>query len=215
LVSKNNRRHREVPPFVPFQWFEFMPRRVLHRDCETKSTLDLRDVGAWRYATHTTTDVWCYAYAVDDGPINIWKPGDPVPPEIITTADENSDWSAAAFNDGFERLIEQHILAPRYGWPVVPIQQHRCLQAAALALALPARLESVAKALSLTQQKDAEGHKLMMQMARPRRPRRGEDPNGIYWFGDPERIRRLHEYCRQDVNVERELFYPRRLPQCG
>jgi DNA polymerase bacteriophage-type len=133
----------------------------------------------------------------------------------ITTADENSDWSAAAFNDGFERLIEQHILAPRYGWPVVPIQQHRCLQAAALALALPARLESVAKALSLTQQKDAEGHKLMMQMARPRRPRRGEDPNGIYWFGDPERIRRLHEYCRQDVNVERELFYPRRLPQCG
>lgn len=34
----------------------------------------------------------------------------------------------------FERLIEQHIMAPR-GWPPVPIERRRCTQAAALVLA--------------------------------------------------------------------------------
>ena len=35
----------------------------------------------------------------------------------------------------FERLIEQHIMAPRYDWPPVPTERHRCTQAAALMLA--------------------------------------------------------------------------------
>ena len=93
------------------------------------------------------------AYAVDDGPIKLWVPGDPVPPEFIEAA-QNPDWLVSAFNDQFERLIEQHIMGPRYGWPIVPIERHRCTQAAALALALPATLEKVARALKLEQQKD-------------------------------------------------------------
>ena len=32
---------------------------VLFRDFETRSTLDLSEVGAWKYANHPTTDVWC------------------------------------------------------------------------------------------------------------------------------------------------------------
>jgi DNA polymerase len=178
---------------------------VLHRDCETGSTLNLPEVGAWKYATHPTTDVWCYAYAVNDGPIKLWVPGDPVPPEF-TEAAENPNWLVSAFNDQFERLIEQHIMARRYGWPTVPIERHRCTQAAALALALPAKLEKVAQALDLEQQKDMGGHKLMLQMARPRRPR-GEDPNGVYWLDDPERRERLGKYCMQDVAVERAIHY--------
>jgi DNA polymerase bacteriophage-type len=170
---------------------------ILFRDFETRSTLSLPDVGAWRYATHPETEIWCCAYALDDGPIGLWKPGDPVPPEFIAAAQDPA-FVVCAFNDAFERLIEQHIMAPRYGWPVVPIEQHRCLQAAALALALPAKLENVAKALGLTQQKDAAGHKLMMQMAQPRR-------DGTY-FDDPERVTRLHEYCKQDLAAERALY---------
>lgn len=177
---------------------------ILFRDYETRSTLDLRDVGAWRYATHSETAIWCCAYAVDDGPIGLWTPGDPVPSEFITAA-ENPDWLVCAFNDAFERLIEDHIMAPRYGWPVVPIERHRCLQAAALSLALPGSLDGAARALNLEQQKDVVGHKLMMQMARPRRPRRDEDPSGIYWFDDQARLERLYDYCRQDVAAERAL----------
>jgi DNA polymerase len=42
---------------------------VLFRDIETRSTLDLKVVGAWRYAAEPTTGVWCMAYAIDDGPV--------------------------------------------------------------------------------------------------------------------------------------------------
>lgn len=177
---------------------------ILFRDYETRSTIDLRDVGAWKYSTHSTADVWCCAYAVDDGPIGLWTPGDPVPPEFIAAAQDPA-WLVCAFNDAFERLIEQHIMGPRYGWPVVPIERHRCLQATTLSLALPGSLDGVASALKLEHQKDADGHKLMMQMARPRKRRRDEDP-GVYWFDDPERITRLHGYCKRDLAAERELY---------
>ena len=46
---------------------------------------------------------------------------------------------------------------PRYGWPEIPIERHRCLQAAALALALPASLSGVADALHLSSGKIKPG----------------------------------------------------------
>ena len=134
---------------------------LLHRDCETRSVLDLTKVGAHKYAVHPTTDIWFYRFAVDDGPIRIWVPGDPVPPEIIEAA-RNPDWLVTAWNDHFERLVERQILAPRYGWPVVPIERHRCSMAAAMALALPASLEKAAIALGLEERKDKAGHRLML-----------------------------------------------------
>ena len=111
----------------------------------------------------------------------------------------------SAFGDHFERLITQHIMSPRYGWPSIPIERRRCTQSAALALALPAKLKNVAAVLELEQQKDESGHRVMMQMAKPRRPRQGEDPAGVYWFDDTERREQLYAYCKQDVATERAL----------
>jgi DNA polymerase len=164
----------------------------------------LAEVGAWRYTTHATTQIWCCAYGTEDGPVQLWTPDDPIPPEFIEAARDPA-WTVSAFNDSFERLVEQHIMGPRHGWPIIPIERHRCLQAAALALALPAKLDGVAKALDLKQQKDAAGHKLMLQMSKPRRARRDEDPNAILWFDDNERLARLYSYCKQDLLTEIEL----------
>jgi DNA polymerase bacteriophage-type len=177
---------------------------ILHRDYETRSTLNLKNVGAWRYATCAETEVWCCAYAIDDSPVQLWLPGDPVPAEFIEAA-RNPDWCVSAFNDSFERLIEQHIMGPRYGWPLVPIERHRCSQAAALALAPPAKLENVTLALGLEQQKDKAGHADMLRLAKPHKPRKNEDRQGVYWHDDPERRERLYSYCRQDVETERAL----------
>ena len=151
---------------------------IFLRDYESRSTLSLKS-GAWRYATHPGTSVLCCAYCVDDGPVKLWTPDDPVPSEFIE-ASSNPEWIALAFSDNFERQIEAHIMGPRYGWPVIPIERHRCLQASALSLALPATLEKVAAALSLTQQKDNAGHRNMMDMAKPRKAREGEDPAAIH-----------------------------------
>ena len=79
-----------------------------------------------------------------------------------------------------------------------------------LALGLPAKLGAAADALELAHRKDAAGERLMRQMSRPRKPRQGEDPAGTYWHDDDDRLRRLGEYCVQDCEVLRELYY--RLP---
>jgi DNA polymerase len=179
---------------------------VLPRDFETHSALDLKSVGAEVYASHPSTDIGCLAYAVDGGTVQLWHPGDSIP-EPYTEAARNPDWTVVAHNDAFERAIETHILAPRYGFPLVPIERHRCTMAMALACALPGKLEKVAEVLGLPFQKDAEGHRLMLQMARPRKPRKGENPNGgPYWHDEPEKIARLGEYCIRDVEVERALY---------
>src|SRR5262249_44269219 len=105
---------------------------------------------------------------------------------------------------------EQYVLAPRYHWPVIPIERHRCTMAAALAAGLPARLSAVADALELGNRKDAAGERLMHQVSKPRRARKGEDVDQVHWFDDDDRLQRLNEYGRQDVEVERELY--NRLP---
>jgi DNA polymerase len=76
---------------------------------------------------------------VDDGPVQLWLPGNPVPLEFLEAAADPS-WVVCAHNDAFESAIEQHVLAPRYDFPTIPIERHRCTQAMCLAAGLPARL---------------------------------------------------------------------------
>jgi DNA polymerase len=177
---------------------------VLHRDIETRGAISLRKVGAARYAADASTEVICVAFATDAEPVRLWLPGESVPPEFIEAAADPS-WVVCSHGDQFETAIEHHVLAPRHGWPIVPLDRHRCTMAACLALGLPARLGAVADALELTNRKDAAGERLMHQLSKPRKPHKGEDPAGAYYFDDLERLQRLYEYCRQDVEVEREL----------
>src|SRR5262245_2098725 len=109
---------------------------LLIRDIETRSAVDLKVVGAHRYAADPTTQVQCVVYAVDEDPAEIWIPGQPIPPPFVEAA-RDSSWSIVAHNDAFERAIEERILHPQFGWPLAPLAQHRCTMAMALAAALP------------------------------------------------------------------------------
>jgi DNA polymerase bacteriophage-type len=180
-------------------------QHILHRDYETRSRAILKNVGTYKYAADPHTEILCVAYAVDHDPVQLWVPGDLVPPEFIEAAN-NPNWIAVAHNAAFEMAIEQHILGPRFGWPLIPIGRQCCTMAMALALSLPAKLDAVARALELQHQKDAVGHRLMLMMSKPRKAHKDEDPNGVYWFDDLDRLGRLYEYCQADVEAERELF---------
>jgi DNA polymerase len=184
-------------------------QHVLHRDIETRSMTDLRKVGVAQYAANPSTEILVVAYAVDEGPVQLWRPGDPIPIEFHEAA-PNPNWLVCAHNDGFESNIEEHVLRPRFGWPITALERHRCTMAMCLALGLPAKLSLVADVLELANRKDAAGERLMHQMSKPRRARKDEDPAVVHWFDDQERLQRLYDYCRQDVKVERELYY--RLP---
>jgi DNA polymerase len=168
-------------------------------DVETHSLADLRRCGAARYAADPSTDVWCAAYAIDDQPVQSWRPGDPPPPALATTT------HVIAHNAGFERAIHARILVPKYGWPEIPVSRWRCTMAASLTLALPPALGKAAEALGLPQQKANKG--IVHQMAKPRLPRSNENPaDAPYWFDDAEHLEALHSYCRQDVETERALW---------
>ena len=175
---------------------------TLFVDGETFSTRDLRTCGAYRYATDPTTGVWFFTYALNDAPFELWRPGDPVPPVIIGAVNDRK-CEIVAHNAPFDRLIWQRILRPRYGWPGVAIEHWRCTMAMARARALPAGLGDLADVLELKHRKADSSH--MRMMARPRKPRQGEDPAGIYYLDDAAHLAKLAEYALQDGEVLREL----------
>lgn len=189
---------------------------ILHIDLETRSTLDLRKTGAYPYAKHPTTDIWCACYAFDDGPVETWTPDD----ERLLAAGVNTIEDIAehverggiiyAHNAAFERTLWQHLLGPRYGWPIPKVEQWRCTMVQCYAMALPGSLANAAEAVNLGIEKDDAGHRLMMQMCRPRSYRcpapKGDDLIPVpVWWDVPEKIERLIAYCKNDVEVERAL----------
>jgi hypothetical protein len=174
---------------------------VLFHDIETRSKLDLKKAGAWRYAADASTAVRCLAYAVDHEPVQMWIPGEPVPTEFIEAA-SSPNWLLVAHNAQFERAIAKHILGPRHGFPQIDLARQRCTLAMALACALPGKLEKAAEVLGLPHQKDAEGARLMRQLSRPL-------PDGTF-IEDAALLERLCAYCAQDVEVERAVYH--RLP---
>lgn len=171
-------------------------------DCETRSTVDLLKAGVYPYAESPHTDVWVVCWALDDGPIETWYPGDPLPQPLVDHI--QSDGKLRAWNASFERQIFSHILAIRHDWPGIFAEQWWCTAAQGAAMALPRKLENAAAAIRCPQQKDKEGHALMMRMCRPRRIE--EDGTIVWWFTDDRaKQQRLAQYCAQDVRTERAM----------
>lgn len=174
----------------------------LHWDLESRSIVDLRKCGVYVYAEDESTSILCAAYAIGDGPVKLWtREGD----------EDNLPYAMKhcrnhiVHNASFERTMLSHIGTPRHAWPAVSIDRWRCTMVMALALSLPASLGNAAAAVGLEQGKDMGGRALMLQMSHPRRPRKGENPNGVYWFEDEDRLQKLYAYCKQDVEAERAL----------
>ena len=173
----------------------------LHLDYETRSTADLKKVGAYVYAQHPSTEILCAAYAIDEGRPHIWRPGLDVAPlkKAMLEAD-----TVTAHNAQFERIITQFV-GPKYGLPKLPIEKMRCTMVMAYSLGLPGALENVAPAIGLKIEKDKVGHRLMLAMCKPRVAKKGDVGPGPFWRDSPEDRTRLYEYCLNDVAVERQL----------
>lgn len=166
-------------------------RPTLHIDFETRSAADLKVVGAHRYAEDPTTEILCLSYRIGDRPVQRWRPGVPIPTELEIATLRND--VITAHNAGFERAIWNALMPTRL--KLEPAGQD-CTLARAAALGLPTSLEALGKALNAPIQKDKDGHRLMMQMCKPR----SLEP--LTWWEDDERIGRLQVYCDRDVESE-------------
>lgn len=189
-------------------------------DYEIFSAANLKQVGAYEYANHASTEILCFAWRAGtktqlaNTPTQVWS-------RLLHKVDHpaymgfircllDPRYVIVAHNANFERVITEYTLAHK------ELKGHRCLQelisnvdrwlctaALSAALALPRKLEDVANVLNLRTKKDMEGHRTMLKWSKPRAPSKN-DPS-TRW-SDPEELQKVLRYCGNDVDVETELF---------
>lgn len=187
-----------------------MTDRELLVDFETRGTVELKDAGVHKYAPHRHTSVWCMAYAfADEDPALWWPEREPMPEPIKDHV--RGGGLLRAWNAEFERVMWRECLHRLYpDVPVPALEQWRDTMADAAAMALPRKLEQCAQVLNCAQRKDDAGHRLMLQLCKPRRYNEDGEP---VWWDAPEKVSRLGAYCQQDVRTERAVGRAtRRLP---
>jgi DNA polymerase len=170
---------------------------MINFDFETRSRADLRKVGAYKYAEDLSTDVICFAYSIDGGPVTGVMGG--FLPDDLRTAILRGD-TFHAWNATFEYLIWNKVCVPRYGWPMLKAEQLRDTMAQAAMMNLPQALGDCVKALRLGEkfEKSKRGEHLITLLSKPITAghKKGE-------FREDDDLRQeMLDYCKQDVVAE-------------
>lgn len=189
-------------------------------DYETRSEADLKKVGAYEYARHSSTSILCIAWKIGtretlrETPTQWWSPALPwYPLSNLLTAFARPSVTLVAHNAFFEQVITRFVLGrylegrdPNFvkgSIPDLPPERWICTASQARALALPGKLADACAALKLPVQKDMEGRRLMLKLSKPRKATKN---NKSQWHCKTSDLKRLIEYCRTDVAAETELF---------
>lgn len=140
-------------------------------DFETASACDLGEAGAWAYAEHPTTEILCCAWVTDFDTDGLWIPGN----HRLSTEGElrelrycagNPNVIFEAHNAAFEQAIWHYIMVGQLGMPPIPPARWDCTMARCLAHGLPAKLETAALVLGLSEQKDMKGSALTRSLSK-------------------------------------------------
>lgn len=174
----------------------------VYLDFETRSELDLRKVGAVKYACHPSTQAYVCRYKVN-GRRYRWRPDcEPMSKLLRAILARDEDFTIVAHNAFFEYCIFKFCIRV----PVI-ISQFNCTASRAAAMALPRNLEGVGAVLGLPIQKDMDGNRLMKKWMKPRRAWKSWDESGrqgrepAKWWCDDFEFMAIDEYCATDVDV--------------
>lgn len=178
-------------------------------DIETRSSVEIRKAGLYRYAQSADFEVLLFAYQMDDAPVEIidLAQGEKIP-EWIVEALQSADVIKHAYNAAFEWYC---LNTAGYR---TPLDQWRCTMAHGLYCGYPGGLDAIGKAIGLPQdrQKLATGKALIRYFCVPCRPTKS---NGNRTWNlpkhAPEKWQLFKEYCKQDVTAENSIL--RRLEQ--
>jgi DNA polymerase len=161
-------------------------------------------VGAYRYANDPTTEIlMCAVTALGVGsePVYLW-----VNPKFAN-AGVRSDPEALQYLEAADEIyahnapFEQPVMEATGFEPRIPLHKWRCTMAMARMAGLPESLEKCAKMLELDVQKDARGKGLIRLFSLPQENGEFVDP-----ASEPEEWKNFADYCRRDVQVEREIY---------
>lgn len=175
-------------------------------DLETRSRVDLKKAGTFRYIEDESTTVLCMAYAFGKDDPKLWTPGDQEPTDLLNYIEDGGEVSGWNIG-GFDCPFWNHILVREHNWPMIRLEQQVDTMAQAAAMNLPQALGVCAKELGMPvdKQKDKRGQYLITRLCKPKIRRKGGLPIEEYFVDDPALLQELYDYCRQDVVVERAL----------
>jgi DNA polymerase len=174
---------------------------TVYWDVETFSKCNLKECGAHVYTADPSTGVLVVCYAIGDGEVQVWLPGDPVPAPFA----DPTGYKFVSDNWTFENLILAHVLIPQHGFVPISLEQQDCAQRRALANAFPAELGRRCEALDLPYRKDRKERLAMLRLAR------------MHEYKDPAKRERdfalTVERCKTDVAATRAAYnHPRLRP---
>lgn len=173
----------------------------LYIDFETRSELDLKKVGAAKYAMDTSTEIICMAWKINSGPASVYTTNGPIIDKLEYALKRG--FTFVAHNAGFEAAIMEHVLKIK-----VPAHRWKCTAAKAAACALPRSLEGACNALELSVRKNMQGNKLIKKYMKPRqawvewKALGGRGPEPKKYFDDPFDLDFIYRYCATDVFAE-------------
>ncbi len=169
----------------------------LYIDFETRSDINIKKAGSYKYMESPYFEPLCMAYAIGNGPVDIWVPDHEFPARLL------SDNTPAVYNVEFEMNVLNH---KWFRWnecfeddrPDFVPNDFIDVQAVARLFGFPAKLEELAKVLNVAHQKDAKGTRLINALCVTKPGVRPPTPaTNTAEFND------LYEYCKQDVRTTR------------
>lgn len=171
-------------------------KNICRIDFETRSSADLRKVGGYRYAQNFDTKALCLAYLLPGQPVKLWRPGLQKPEDLFFWVEQGG--LVESHNAEFEWCIWNYVMT-KEGWPQLSWKQLTCSAAKAAVMALPRSLEGLCDVLNTEVKKDKDGKKIMMRLAKLKKPTTKEPDS---WDEDPIKREKLYAYCIDDVLSE-------------
>ena len=170
----------------------------MEADFETRSEVNVKDVGAWAYAEHPTTEILCLAYELPGQKTKLWAPPLPFPKEIIEFVKNGG--AIQAHNTQFEQAIWYFLLFKTQGIPNPKVWH--CTLSRCAYRAIPMGLDKVGPVLQLPVQKDKRGKYLIQKLSMPRKPTKKDKSK---WVADWGLLEEFYDYCIRDVDTEKLL----------
>lgn len=173
-------------------------------DIETRSSVDIKKAGAYKYAQSQDFQILLFAYQWDNTPVQIVD---------LTCGEKIPDWVLNALVD---KDVVKHAYNAAFEWYslnrggyATPLGQWKCTMAHGLYCGYTAGLDATGKAIGLPQdkQKMTVGKALIKYFCVPCKPTRSN--GGRTWnqpWHDQDKWNLFKEYCIQDVVTEREIL---------
>lgn len=176
--------------------------KKINIDIETFSSVNLSKSGVYKYAESEDFQVLLFAYAVDDGEVQVidLAKGEEIPTDIKEALEDTTvmKW---AFNAQFERVCLSNYL----GINLEPTSW-RCTMIWSAYMGLPLSLEGVGAVLGLEEQKLKTGKDLIRYFCVPCNPTKvnGQRERN-YYYHDAEKWEQFKDYNKRDVEVEMSI----------